>query len=498
MNTDKSFMGSGRLRSHGTNLTRGLSAFIRVDPCSSVFQRFTLALGTVAALAGCAVGPNYEKPEIAQPQKYKEFGDWLVANPNDAAPKGEWWKVFRDPVLDELMRLVEVDNQNLRAAEARYRAARAQVAAARAGLFPTIGLTGGANRAKSSGDVNASATRYTVALEAQWEIDLWGRVRRQIEAGSAGAEASAADLENLRLSIQAELATSYFQLRVTDTAMDVLQQLIVAFRRSLDIAHNRYNAGVAAKVDVVQAEAQVRSMEAQLIDTRASRAQLENAIGLLAGRPASSFSLAKLPQYDPHMPDVPPGLPSTLTQRRPDIAAAERRVAQANAEVGVAQAAYFPSLSLTGSTGFASSSLSNLFSVSNRVWSLGLGLAETLLDFGARGAQVDITRAQYDESVANYRQAVLTALQEVETNLAAVHWLTEEVKVQEDATRLARESVQLTLNQYKAGIVSYVNVVQVQSTQLSEERSRLQLLGRRLAAEVALIKALGGDWSPAT
>jgi NodT family efflux transporter outer membrane factor (OMF) lipoprotein len=462
---------------------------------SEAYPRLSAFICGLFLVSSCAVGPNYEKPQAAEPAKFKETGDWLVANPNDAAPKGEWWKVFRDPVLDELMRQVEVDSQSLKAAEARYRAARAQVAAARAGLFPSIGLSAGANRARSSGDVNASATRYTVALDAQWEIDLWGRVRRQVEAGSGAAEASAADLENLRLSIQAELATNYFQLRVTDTAMDVLQALIVAFRKSLEIAENRYKAGVAARVDVVQAEAQVRSMEAQLIDARASRAQLENAIGLLAGKPASTFSLAKLAHYDPYIPNVPVGVPSTLAQRRPDIAAAERRVAQANAQIGVAQAAYFPSVSLNGSAGFASSSLSNLFSVSNRVWSLGLGLAETLLDFGARGAQVDISRAQYDEAVADYRQTVLTALQEVETNLATVHWLAEEVKVQQDATRLARESVQLTLNQYKAGIVGYVNIVQVQSTQLSEERSLLQLLGRRLAAEVALIKALGGSWS---
>lgn len=447
------------------------------------------------ALAGCAVGPNYEKPAAPEPAKYKEAGEWLVANPADTAPKGEWWKVFRDPVLDELMGRVEINNQNLRAAEARYRQAHASVAAARAGLFPTIGLNAGANKAKASGDVNATATRYTVTLEAQWEIDLWGKVRREIEAAGAGAEASASDLENLRLSTQAELATNYFQLRVTDTGLDVLQQLAGAFRKSLEIAQNRYNAGVAAKVDVVQAEAQVRSVDAQLIDVRASRAQLENAIGLLAGESASNFSLAKRAAYDPYIPSVPAGVPSTLAQRRPDIAAAERRVVQANAQIGVAQAAYFPSLSLTGSGGFASSSLSNLFNVSNRVWSLGLGLAETLLDFGARGAQVDISRAQYDEAVANYRQTVLTALQEVETNLATVHWLTEEVAAQQDATRLARESVQLTLNQYRAGIVSYTNVVQVQSTQLNEERSTLQLLGRRLAAQVALIKSLGGDWS---
>jgi len=446
-------------------------------------------------LAGCAVGPNYERPEAAAPAQYKEAGAWAVANPSDSAPKGEWWKAFRDPVLDALVAEVQVSNQNVRAAEARYRQARAAVASARAGLFPTLGVSAGANKAKSSGDVNASATRYTVTLDARWEVDLWGRVRREIEAGRAGEEASAADLENLRLSLQAELATNYFQLRVTDTGIDVLEDLIQAFRKSLDIARNRYAAGVAAKVDVVQAEAQVRSIEATAIDVRATRATLENAIAVLAGKPPSDFRIAKAP-FKAHIPDIPAGVPSTLLERRPDVAAAERRVAQANAQVGVAQAAWFPSLSLTGSGGFAGSSLSNLFSVSNRVWSLGLGLAEALIDFGARGAQVDIARARYDETVANYRETVLEALQEVENNLAAVHWLSEEVKVQEEAAQLARESVLLTLNQYKAGTVSYTNVVQVQSTQLNEERSTLQLLGRRLGATVALIRALGGSWEP--
>ena len=493
MNTDNARMNTDKARENvrvhgsiGTKLSWGY-------PCSSVFKGFSLALGTSVLIAGCAVGPNYEKPEAAAPAQYKEAGEWMPAKPSDAAPKGEWWKVFRDPVLDALEAEIQVSNQNLRAAEARYRQAHGAVAAARAGLFPTLGVGAGATRAKSSGDVNASAARYTVTLDARWEIDLWGRVRRQVEAGEAGAEASAADLENLRLSLQAELATNYFQLRVTDTAIDVLEELTQAFRRSFEIARNRYAAGVAAKVDVVQAEAQVRSMEAQAIDLRASRAVLENAIAVLAGKPPSEFNVAKAP-FQAHIPEIPAGVPSTLLERRPDIAAAERRVAQANAQVGVAQAAYFPSLSLTGSAGFAGSSLANLFSVSNRVWSLGVGLAETLLDFGARGAQVDISRARYDETVAAYRETTLEALQEVENNLAAVHWLGEEVKVQAEAARLARESVALTLNQYKAGTVSYLNVVQVQSTQLNEERSTLQLLGRRLAATVALIRALGGGW----
>ena len=443
-------------------------------------------------LAGCAVGPDYKKPEVEAPAKFKEAGEWMAATPSDAVPKGEWWKAFEDPILDELEAGIQVSNQNLRAAEARYRQAHAQVAAARAGLFPTVGASAGATRSGGGGgDTATSGRRYSVSLDARWELDLWGRVRRQIEAGRAGEEASAADLENVRLSLQAELATNYFQMRVTDTQIDLLEDTIRAFRRSLEIAQNRYNAGVSAKVDVVQAQAQVRSVEAQAIDLRATRAQLENAIAVLVGRPASDFSLGKRP-FQVHIPQVPAGVPSKLLERRPDVAAAERRVAQANAGIGVAQAAYFPSLTLTGSGGFASNALSNLFNVSNRVWSLGLGLADTLLDFGARGAQVDISRAQYDEQVATYRETVLEALQEVESNLAAVHWLGEEVKVQEDAARLARESVELAINQYKAGIVPYTNIVQVQATQLSEERSTVQLLGRRLAAEVALIKSLGG------
>ena len=459
-------------------------------------MRKAVGLFVSLVLAGCAVGPNYEKPEVAAPAKFKEAGEWVPAVPSDAAPKGEWWKAFHDPVLDELEAQVQVSNQNLRAAEARYRQAHAQVAAARAGLFPTLGASAGATRSGGGGgDSATSGRRYNVTLDARWELDLWGRVRRQIEAGRAGAEASAADLENVRLSLQAELATDYFQMRVTDTQIDLMEDTIRAFQKSLEIARNRYNAGVAAKVDVVLAQAQVRSVEAQAIDLRATRAQLENAIAVLAGRPASEFSLGKQ-RFQVQIPQVPAGVPSTLLQRRPDVAGSERRVAQANAEIGVAQAAYFPSLALSGSGGFASNTLSNLFSISNRVWSLGLGLADTLLDFGARGAQVDISRAQYDEAVATYRETVLEALQEVESNLAAVHWLGEEVKVQADAARLARESVVLTINQYKAGTVAYTNVVQVQATQLAEERSTVQLLGRRLAAQVALIKSLGGEWAP--
>jgi NodT family efflux transporter outer membrane factor (OMF) lipoprotein len=399
------------------------------------------------------------------------------------------------------MEQVSISNQTLKAAEARYSQARAFVQSARSGLFPTVGASAGASRARGTGE------RLSVSLDARWEIDLWGRIRRLVEAARAGEQASAADLEAARLSLQAELAIDYFQLRVTDVQRDLFDDTVKAFQASYNVTQNRYRAGVAAKVDVVQAESQLLGTQAQAIDLRATRAALEHAIAVLVGRPPANFAIepTPFPAYVPNVPpdvpafrvtipNVPPGVPTTLLERRPDVAAAERRMAADNARIGVAQAAYFPALSLTGSAGFASSALSTLFSAPSRFWSVGAGLAGTLLDFGARGAALDISRAIYDESVANYRQTVLAAFQEVENQLAAVHWLAEEDKVQQQAARAARESVVLTQNQYKAGTVSYLNVVQVQATQLNDERLTVILLGRRLAATVALIRALGGAW----
>jgi NodT family efflux transporter outer membrane factor (OMF) lipoprotein len=442
-------------------------------------------------LAGCAIGPDYSRPDVETPPAYKEAGDWVVAQPRDAAPKGKWWEAFQDPVLNGLMEQVEVSNQTLRSAQARYAQARSAVAAARSGLFPTIGANAGASRSRQGqGQTNSN---YSIGLDAGWEIDLWGRIRRQIEASQAGAEASAADLENVRLSLRAQLATSYFLVRVADVQRAQLDDTAKAFQASLDIANNRYRAGVAAKVDVVTVETQVRGVEAQVIDLRVTRAQAEHAVAVLTGKPPAAFSLPAT-KFEPHIPRIPPGLPSTLLERRPDIAAAERRMAAANAAIGVAKAAYFPALSLNGSGGFASGSLATLFDAPSRVWALGVGLAGTVLDFGARGAQVDIARANYDEAVADYRAAVLQGFLEVEDNLAAAHWLADETKVQDETVRLARESTALTLNQYKAGTVGYLNVVLVQAAQLNEERQAVVLLGRRLAANVALIRALGGEW----
>ncbi len=437
--------------------------------------------------ASCAIGPDYSKPETATPQSYKEAGDWLRAQPKDTAPKGKWWEVFNDPALNRLEERVSVSNQTLKAAEARYRQARAAVQVARSGLFPAISLNSNATRARGA------PNRYNIELDARWEVDLWGRIRRQIEAARAGEEASAADVEGARLSLQAELATNYFQLRATDATLDLLEDTVKAFDTSYKVTQNRYDAGVAARADVVQAETQLRSTEAQAIDQRVSRAQLESAIAVLVGETPSTFTLPRAP-FKVRVPDIPPGVPSTLLERRPDIAAAERGMAAANARIGIAEAAYFPALSLTGAIGFASNELRTLFSAPNRFWSVGAGLAGTVLDFGGRGGTVAQARAAFDEDLANYRETVLEAFQEVEASLAAARWLAEEGKVQQEAARAARESVTLTVNQYKAGTVSYLNVVQVQATQLSEERTTVTILNRRLAATVALIRALGGTW----
>jgi NodT family efflux transporter outer membrane factor (OMF) lipoprotein len=477
------------------NITKSLiCVYLRLSA-----DAFAFALSLI--LTGCAIGPNYSKPDVEVPAQWKEAGDWVVAQPKDEVPKGKWWEAFGDPVLNGLMEQVSVSNQTLKAAEARYLQARAAVRSARSGFFPTVGASADASRARGTGP------RYSVALDARWEIDLWGRIRRLVEAARAGEEASAADLEGVKLSLQAELAIDYFQLRVTDVQRDLFDDTVKAFQASYNVTQNRYRAGVAAKVDVVQAESQLLSTQAQAIDLRSTRATLEHAIAVLVGKPPANFAIEPTP-FSPQVPNapptvpklridipgVPPGVPTRLLERRPDIAAAERRMAADNARIGVAQAAYFPALTLTGSAGFASNALSSLFTAPSRFWSIGAGLAGTLLDFGARGAAVDISRAAYEETVANYRETVLVAFQEVEDQLAAIHWLTEENAVQQEAARAARESVVLTQNQYKAGTVSYLNVVQVQATQLSDERQTVILQGRRLAATVALIRALGGSW----
>ena len=458
------------------------------------------ALAIVVMLAGCAVGPDYRRPDAEVTPAYKEAGEWNVAQPRDALDRGRWWDVFGDRQLDALVERVEVSNQNVRVLEARFRQAQALVTSSRSAYFPTLEADVSLTRSRSPTGVIGGTTAGRVitnrsaSLNSAWEADLWGRLRRTVEAVEANAQASAADLAAARLSVQAELAANYFQLRALDAQRQLLDDTVAAFGKSLELTRNRYAAGVAAKVDVVQGETQLKSTQAQAIDLGVQRAQLEHAIAVLIGRPPAGLSIAPLP-LSATLPRIPPGLPSELLERRPDIAAGERRVAAANAQIGAAKAAYFPSLTLSASYGSRSADAAQWLTAPARFWSIGPALAQSIFDAGLRRAQTEQAIAAYDATVAEYRQAVLAGFQEVEDNLAALRILEEEAKVQEDAVRAARESVELTLNQYKAGTVSYINVVTVQTTQLNNERAAVGILGRRLVAAVGLVKALGGGWS---
>lgn len=450
-------------------------------------------------LVGCAVGPDYERPETPASAAYKEAIGWKVAEPRDETSRGSWWEIFGDPQLSALMGRIDISNQNVLLAEAQLRQAQALTAQSGAALFPTLDANASITRSRSPTGVIGGTTagrvinNRSVSLNSSWELDLWGRLRRQLESSEASAQASAADLAAARLSAHAELASAYFQLRVLDAQKRLLDDTVDAFGKSLELTRNRYAAGVAAKVDVVQAEAQLKSTQAQAIDIGVQRAQLEHAIAILIGKAPSEFSIVPAP-LAASVPRIPRALPSELLERRPDVAAAERRAAAANAQIGVAKAAYFPSLALSASGGYRSAEAAGLFTAPNRFWSIGPAIVQSIFDAGLRRAQTAQAIAAYDASVAQYRQAVLAGFQEVEDNLAALRILEEEAQVQEDAVRAARESVVLTVNQYKAGTASYLNVVTVQTTQLTNERTAAGILGRRLVAAVTLVKALGGGW----
>jgi len=464
-------------------------------------SRLLAPLAACLLLGACAAGPDYVRPEVATPVAFKEMPAWKSAQPQDQALPGKWWELFGDPQLNALEERIEISNQNLAQVRAQYRQAQALAQSARAALFPTLSAGAAASRARAgsgrtgaNGGNGAVANSYSLSLDAAWEPDLWGRIGRTVEAGRASAEASAADLQAARLSAQAQLAQDYLQLRILDAQQQLLEDTIDAYQKSLQLTQNQYAAGVAAKVDVIQAQTQLKSTQAQALDVGVQRAQLEHAIALLVGQPASGFAIARAP-LAATAPAIPPALPSDLLERRPDIAGAERRMAAANAQIGVAQAAYFPALTLSASAGFQGSSLGDWLTLPNRVWALGPALAQTLFDGGLRRAQTDAAIAAYDADVAAYRQTVLGGFGEVEDNLAALRILEQEAQVQQEALQLARQSVQLTINQYRAGTVSYLNVVTAQATALASENTALTILNRRLAASVALIKALGGGWS---
>lgn len=462
---------------------------------SATHFRLFSALTAALLLAGCAAGPDYVRPAIEVPAAYKEGqGYWRPAAARDDPAPAAWWEIFGDPQLARLVADAERANPTVAAAEAAYRQAVAAVGGARAGLFPNLAASAAASRGKtagSNGSIGSARNTDRVGLASSWELDLWGRLRRGAEAAEDSAAASAGDLAAARLSVQAALVQSYFQLRINDAQQRLLAGTLSAYRRSYEITRNRYQAGIASQADVAQAETQLKGTEAQAIDLGIQRAQLEHAIAALTGRVPGTLELAA-DERIPGLPALPAALPSTLLERRPDVAAAERRVAAANAQIGVAQAAFFPSLTINASGGYQNNTFADLLSAPYRFWSLGPSLALTLFDAGARSAAKEQALAGYDKSVAGYRQTVLTAFQEVEDNLAALRILAAESEVQKSATRAANEFQTLTTNQYLAGTVSFLNVATAQAAALSAERASLDLLNRQLAATVGLIKALGG------
>ncbi len=455
----------------------------------------------LAILAGCTVGPDYHRPDTPDVEAFRETPQgWKQAQPRDDIERGKWWEIFGDAQLSGLIEKIDVSNQTLAGSEAQYRQALAALGISRAELYPTLDASASAVRSRSPGSAlggttaGRTLTNYGGRLTAQWEIDLWGGVRRGVEAAEASARASGADVAAARLSLQAQLATSYFQLRALDAQARLLDDTAGGLRKSLELTENRYRAGVVARADVVQADAQLKSTLVQAVDLGVQRAQLEHSIAVLTGVPPSGLAIARLPSFEIGVPAVPPGLPSALLERRPDVAAAERRVQASNAQIGVAKAAYFPQLTLTGLYGFTSPDASILFTGPSRLWSIGPTIAQSLFDAGLRRSQTEQAIAAYDATVANYRQVTLTALQEVEDNLAALRILAEEARSEEEAVQAARLSLSLVLNQYKAGTVSYLNVVTAQTALLNEERNAVGIQARRLAALVALIRALGGGW----
>ena len=466
-----------------------------------------LALMVMAfSLGACTLGPDYQRPDLPVATEFKQAEGWKTAAPADVLQRGDWWALYGDAELNALVGRLNVSNQNLAAAEAQYRQARALVRGARSQLFPIVGASGGVSRGgQGSSSNNASqnfgsgsgvSESYEIGLDASWELDIWGRLRRNLEANRANMQASAADLAAVRLSLQSELVQTYLQLRVMDEQQRLLDQTVEAFARSLRLTENQYEAGIVPKSDVSQALTQLKSTQAQAIDLRWQRAQMEHAIAVLVGVPPSELTIAERRDI-PQLPEVPLALPSQLLERRPDIASAERQVIAANAQIGVAEAAWYPDLTLSASGGYRNSSFSDLISVPNRFWSLGPQLALTLLDFGARRAELEQVEASYDQTVANYRQTVLDSFREVEDNLVQLRVLAEEAVVQREALEAAQESLRLIENQYRAGIVDFLSVATVQTTALNNERTNLSLLGDRLTASVQLIAALGGGWDEA-
>jgi NodT family efflux transporter outer membrane factor (OMF) lipoprotein len=466
--------------------------------CPSL-RRELFAIVAMSLLASCAVGPDYVRPSVEVPAGFKEASGWKAAAPRPVDSHQPWWEAYGDPTLNALVVSANAANQNIRQAEAQYRQAKAIVDAARAGFFPNLGGSVSAGRGTST-LTGRDSTSFGAGLSASWEPDLWGGVRRAVESGEAGAAASADDLAAARLSIQAALAQDYLQLRYVDLQRELYANTTAAYARALKLTQAQYAAGIVLRSDVALAETQLKTAQAQAVDLDAQRAQLEHAIAILTGRPPSSFALAAVTpanSFQARLPAIPATLPSELLESRPDIAAAERRAALANANIGVAKAAYYPSLILSAGGGLSGGTFASLFDTPSRVWSLGATLAQTLFDGGLRRARTAQTVAAFDVAVAQYKQTVLSGFQQVEDDLATLRVLERETALQDEAVTAARLAEELALAQYRGGTASYLSVVTAQTLALSNQRTAVQLRSRQLTTSVALITATGGGWSPA-
>jgi NodT family efflux transporter outer membrane factor (OMF) lipoprotein len=474
------------------------------------FSKWAVVAALGLAATGCTVGPRYAKPSAPvppafkepPPAEFKEANQFKTGEPRDDTLRGKWWEVFGDPQLNALEEQVLVSNQNIAQADAQFRQARAAILITRSGLFPTVTAGGSAsrshtssNRGVSRGFTVGSTNDFQIPLaSAAWEPDIWGSVRRTIEANIAGAQVSAADLENVRLSMQAELAGDYFQLHGLDGEKQLLDTTVVAYRKALDLTNDRHAQGIASGVDVAQAQTQLETTLTQSIDLEVVRAQMEHAIAVLTGKPPAELTIPIAPINVPP-PAVPIALPSELLERRPDVASAERQMAAANAQIGVAQAAYYPTISLTASAGLEASSLLTLLNWPSRLWAIGASLSETVFDAGKRKATTDQARAAYDAAVAAYRLSVLSAFQDVEDNLSSLRILSEESQQQAATVKTAERLLELANNRYRGGITTYLEVITAQSAALAAEQAQVELQTRRMTTSVLLVKALGGGWN---
>ena len=470
---------------------------------------FLLLVLVVTALAGCTVGPKYVKPSTPTPAAYKEAPpasyqgaeQWQPANPADQSSHGNWWEIFGDPQLNKLEEQVATSNQNLKVFEARFREARAAIRFNRASQFPTISTAPSAAYTKNtdyspsfpSKVQQVSAGDFVLPIDLSYELDLWGSIRRSVAAAREEAQATAGDYETAKLSLEAELAMDYFNLRSADAQKQLLDDTVKAYTDNVQLSTHRFKGGVAPRSDVAQAQTQLDTTRVQDTDVTVQRTQFEHAIAVLIGKPPAEFSLAEV-SLNSHPPAIPTGLPSELLQRRPDIAAAERRMAEANQQIGIARAAYFPTVTLDGTAGFAGTRGSNWFTWPAGFWALGPSLAETLFDAGRRRATSESARADYDGTVATYRQTSLTAFQEVEDNLAALRILENEAQQQDQAVASSSDSLHLFTNRYKGGVDTYLQVITAQTIELANELNAIDILRRRVDASVLLVKALGGGW----